>query len=74
MSCSKTSVIKGECVFRFYLSESGFLTMKILKSKYRSSLSDKHLNDYVRVALTKYTTNYNKLAEEMQCQISHWII
>jgi hypothetical protein len=45
--------------------------MKILKSKYRSSVADKHLNDCMRVALTKYTPNYNKLAEEMQCQVSH---
>jgi hypothetical protein len=27
----------------------------------------------MRVALTKYTPNY-KLAEEMQCQVLHWIL
>jgi hypothetical protein len=37
-------------------------TMKTLKSKYKSSLTYKHLNDCMRVASTKYTTNYNKLA------------
>jgi hypothetical protein len=45
--------------------------MKILKSKYRSSLTDKHLNDCMKVAITKYTPNCNKLGEEMQCQVSH---
>jgi hypothetical protein len=59
--------LKVNASFGFtYLNESGFPTMKILKSKYRSSLTDKHLNDCMRVALTKYTPNYNKLAEEMQ--------
>jgi hypothetical protein len=62
-------VIKGECMFRFYSSESGFSTVKMLKSKYRSSLTDKHLNDCMRVSITKYTPNYNKLAEEMQHQV-----
>jgi len=58
-------------VFRFYLSESGFSTLTIPKSKYRSSLTDKHLNDGMRVAITKYTPNYNELAKEMQCQVLH---
>jgi hypothetical protein len=44
--------------------------MKIPKSKYKS-LTHKHLNDSMRVAITKYTPNYNKLAEEMQCQVLH---
>jgi hypothetical protein len=44
--------------------------MKILKSKYRSSLTDKHLNDYMRVAITKYTANYNKLAVEIVSSIA----
>jgi hypothetical protein len=66
VSYSKASVIKGECKFRFYLSESVFPTLKILKSKYRSSTTDEHLNDCVRVAITKYTFSYNKLPEEMQ--------
>jgi hypothetical protein len=47
--------------------------MKILKSKYKSSLTDKHLNECMRVAVTKYTPNCNKLTEEMQCQVSHLI-
>jgi len=61
------------CFSSSYLSEWGFSTLKIPKSKYISSLTDKHINDCVRVAITKYTPNYNKLAEEMQCQVSHWI-
>jgi len=44
--------------------------MKILKSKYSSSLTDEHLNDCIRVGITKYTTHY-KTVEEMQCEVSH---
>jgi hypothetical protein len=44
VSYSETSVIKGDCVFPFYLGESWFSTVKLLKSKYRS-LTDKHLSD-----------------------------
>jgi hypothetical protein len=58
-------------MFQFYSSESGFLTMKILKSGYIISLTDKHLNDCMTVAITKHTPNYNKLVEEMQCQVLH---
>jgi hypothetical protein len=67
----RVSLKVSACFSSTYLSKSGFSTMKIPKSKYRSSLSDKHLNDCMRVTVTKYTPNYNKLAEEMQCQVSH---
>jgi hypothetical protein len=66
----RVSLKVSACFSSTYLSESGFSTMKILKSMYRSPLTDEHLNDCMRVALTKYTPNYNKLAEEMQCQVS----
>jgi len=36
-----------------------------LKVKDRSSLTDKHLNDSMRIARAKYIPNYDKLAEEI---------
>ena len=42
-----------------------------LKLKYSSSVTDKRLNDCVTVAIARYTPNYGKPAEELQCQISH---
>ena len=36
-----------------------------LKVNDRSSLTDKHLNDSMRVASAKYIPNYTKLAEEI---------
>ncbi|XP_076058573.1 general transcription factor II-I repeat domain-containing protein 2B-like [Oratosquilla oratoria] len=54
-----------------YMCESGFSTIKILKSKYRSRLTDSHLNDCMRMAVTNYTPEISKLAEGLQSQHSH---
>ncbi len=59
------------CFGSTYMCESGFSTMKILKSKYRSRLTDSHLNDCMRMAVTNYTPEISKLAEGMQSQPSH---
>jgi hypothetical protein len=51
-----------------YLSESEFSTMETLMLECSIlSLTDKRVNDSKRVAITKYTPNYNKLAEGIQC-------
>jgi hypothetical protein len=59
----KAYIIKGECMFRLYLSETGCPAMDILKSKYGLSLSDEYLNDCMRVVIIKYIPNYTKPAE-----------
>ncbi|XP_069582815.1 general transcription factor II-I repeat domain-containing protein 2-like [Ranitomeya imitator] len=59
------------CFGSTYLCESGFSALKILKSKYRSRLTDEHLDDCMRMALTNYNPDFETLAENMQCQISH---
>jgi hypothetical protein len=67
----RVSLNLNACFGSADLSESGFSAIKILKSQYRSSLTDKHLNDCMRVTITKCTPNHKKLAEELQCQVSH---
>lgn len=54
-----------------YLCESTFSHMKHIKSKYRSTLTDEHLDTCCRLAVTTYSPNYTKLADNMQCQSSH---
>uniref|UniRef100_A0A803JGL7 DUF4371 domain-containing protein n=1 Tax=Xenopus tropicalis TaxID=8364 RepID=A0A803JGL7_XENTR len=66
-----TSQRLNSCFGSTYLCESGFSAMKILKSKYRTRLNDDHLGECMRVAITNYTPDFQKLAENMQCQISH---
>ena len=48
-----------------------FLKRVSLKLKYSSSVTDKRLNDCVPVAIARYTPNYGKPGEELQCQLSH---
>uniref|UniRef100_A0A8D8QSN0 General transcription factor II-I repeat domain-containing protein 2B n=4 Tax=Cacopsylla melanoneura TaxID=428564 RepID=A0A8D8QSN0_9HEMI len=52
-----------------YLCESLFSTMKIVKSKYRSRLTDCNLNDCIRTALSKYVPDFQKLAKDIQCHL-----
>lgn len=54
-----------------YLCESAFSHMKIIKSKYRSTMTDDHLAACLRLATSSYTPDYEKLASSSQCQVSH---
>uniref|UniRef100_A0A8C5SPD7 SCAN box domain-containing protein n=1 Tax=Laticauda laticaudata TaxID=8630 RepID=A0A8C5SPD7_LATLA len=54
-----------------YQCESVFSTRRFIKSKNRTRMTDKHLDDCLRVAISSYTPNYNRLADGMQCQASH---
>uniref|UniRef100_A0A8D0B0Q1 SCAN box domain-containing protein n=1 Tax=Salvator merianae TaxID=96440 RepID=A0A8D0B0Q1_SALMN len=54
-----------------YPCESLFSARKFIKSKNRTRLTAKHLDDCLRVAISSYTPNYGKLADDMQCQASH---
>ena len=54
-----------------YLCEMAFSQMKIIKSKYRSCLTDAHLTDCLRLAVCSYEPNYKELADSIQSQPSH---
>ncbi|KAK0133521.1 General transcription factor II-I repeat domain-containing protein 2B [Merluccius polli] len=54
-----------------YLCEMAFSQMKIIKSKYRSCLTDVHLTDCLRLAVCSYEPNYKELADNIQSQPSH---
>lgn len=54
-----------------YACESIFSTMKHLKSKYRSRMTDLNLDHCMRTGTSNYEPDFIKLSEEMQCQISH---
>ncbi|CAG9813036.1 unnamed protein product [Phaedon cochleariae] len=53
-----------------YLCESTFSTMNAIKTKHRSRLTDAHLTSCLRIAVTSYTPQYDKLVENMQCLTS----
>uniref|UniRef100_A0A1A8V9L8 SPIN-DOC-like zinc-finger domain-containing protein n=2 Tax=Nothobranchius TaxID=28779 RepID=A0A1A8V9L8_NOTFU len=67
-----TAAMKVACMFgSTYLCESAFSDMNFIKSKHRTRLTDAHLHNSVRVAVSSYTPDYSKLVNSMQCQVSH---
>ncbi|KAM4555068.1 general transcription factor II-I repeat domain-containing protein 2-like [Odontesthes bonariensis] len=54
-----------------YLCESTFSHMKIIKSQYRSTMTDEHLEACLRLAVSSYRPDYASLADSMQCKSSN---
>ena len=54
-----------------YLCEMAFSQMKIIKSKYRGCLTDRHLTDCLSLAVCRYEPNYKELRDSIQSQPSH---
>lgn len=54
-----------------YICEQALSMMNLNKSKVRSRLTDEHLHSIMRVACTKLSPNIERLAADMQCNISH---
>ncbi|PNF25375.1 hypothetical protein B7P43_G10913, partial [Cryptotermes secundus] len=57
------------CSGSTYLCEVAFSSMSIIQNKYRSCLTDSHLDDALRAACSSYTPDFRELAANMQCQI-----
>jgi hypothetical protein len=54
-----------------YLCEMAFSQMKIIKSKYRKRLTDRHLTDCLRLAVCSYEPDFKALTDSIQSQPSH---
>ena len=54
-----------------YVCEAGFSAMTNIKSKRRNSLTDEHLEDLLRAAVTEYQPQMKHIADSVQGQISH---
>jgi len=52
-----------------YCCESLFSVMKFVKSKYRASLTNEHLSELIRTALTSYRPDFQKLVNRMENQL-----
>jgi hypothetical protein len=48
------------------LSESFYYTLKFVKSKYPSVLTNQHLKELLRSALTNYSPNFKELSREVK--------
>lgn len=51
--------------------EMVFLQKKIIKSKYRSPITDRHLTDCLRLAVCSYEPNYKALTDGVQSRPLH---
>ncbi|RXM30349.1 General transcription factor II-I repeat domain-containing protein 2A [Acipenser ruthenus] len=54
-----------------YVCESAFSTMNNIKSRNRSVLTDNHLCNCLRLALTELTPNFKALVHQRTCHFSH---
>jgi len=55
-----------------YVCEAGFSALTNIKSKKRNSLTDEHLEDLLRAAVTQYQQEIKQVAAAIQSQPSHW--
>ena len=54
-----------------YRCESAFSTMNIVKNKYRTRLTNEHLHQCLRLAITPFVPNFKVLATSSKCHFSH---
>ena len=54
-----------------YICESVFSTLKHVKSKHRSVLTDTHVNELLRLATTEYKPDLKRIVQDKDCQKSH---
>lgn len=54
-----------------YVCESVFSTLKHVKSKHRSVLTDTHVKELLRVATTEYKPDLRRIVQDKECQKSH---
>ncbi|XP_072768354.1 general transcription factor II-I repeat domain-containing protein 2A-like [Nerophis lumbriciformis] len=54
-----------------YSCESAFSTMNIVKNKYRSRLTNEHLDQCLRLAITPFVPKFKVLASTPRAQFSH---
>ena len=54
-----------------YICESVFSTLKHVKSKHSSVLTDTHVKELLRVATTEYKPDLKRIAQYKECQKSH---
>ena len=63
---------KMACIFgSTYVCEQLFSKMKFTKNKYRTRLTDSHLNDILCISSSSMTANIEKLVKKKQHQVSH---
>ena len=66
-----TALKMMSCFGSTYLAESAFSDMNLIKSEIRNSLTDVHLDQCLRLSVSPYNPDFEKIAKSNQCQRSH---
>jgi hypothetical protein len=68
----KTLAIKLCTMFgSTYVCEAAFSRMTYIKNRYRSRLTDDHLDTLMRISCTNYTPDFKKIVKNKTCHFSH---
>jgi hypothetical protein len=54
-----------------HLCEFAYFYQQMAKSKQSSNMTDEHLQDSLKLALTQYSPDFQQMVDEMQTQTSH---
>ena len=54
-----------------YICEAVFSTLKLVKSKHRSVLTNTHVKELLRLATTEYKPDLKRIVQDRECQKSH---
>lgn len=70
-NCKKLAINLATMFGSTFVCESSFSKMNFLKNKYRSRLTDAHLEDTLRISCSPREPNFKKLAQDHRCNFSH---
>jgi len=70
-NCKKLAINLATMFGSTYVCETSFSKMNFLKNKYRSRLTDAHLEDTLRICCSSREPNCKKLAQDRRCSFSH---
>lgn len=70
-NCKKLAINLATMFGSTYICETSFSKMNFLKNKYRSRLTDAHLEDTLRISCSSREPNYKNLAQDRRCNFSH---
>lgn len=71
VNCKKLAINLATMFGSTYICETSFSKMNILKNKYRSRLTDAHLEDTMRISCSPREPNFKNLAQDRRCHFSH---
>lgn len=54
-----------------YVCEAAFSKMNFIKNKFRSRLTDEHLQDLMTIACTNFSPNFGRIILGKKCHFSH---